>query len=285
MFVIAGVTGHVGGVAAQQLLAAKQPVKVIVRDAAKGKEWANKGAEVAVGALDDAQFLATTLKGAKGFFVLLPANYATTDFYGDQRRLADSIATAVKQAAVPHVVLLSSVGADMDRDNGPIRGLHYTEQVLRNTGTKLTAIRACYFQENIGQSLAPAKTAGIFPNFVPSADYPMPMIATADIGAQVAKELLNPQAKSDTVDLSGPSYSIRQCAEKLGTALGKQLQIVDIPQPGWVGAMMQGGLSQHVAEVMADMYAGFATGKITPKGDRAATGATPIDTVIAELVR
>ena len=85
MFVIAGATGHVGGVAARELLAAKQPVKVIVRDAAKGKEWAAKGAEVAVGKLDDRDFLASTLKGAKGFFTLLPPNYTAADFYANQR--------------------------------------------------------------------------------------------------------------------------------------------------------------------------------------------------------
>ncbi len=37
MYVIAGVTEHVGSVAAKELLAKKKPVKVIVRDATKGE--------------------------------------------------------------------------------------------------------------------------------------------------------------------------------------------------------------------------------------------------------
>jgi uncharacterized protein YbjT (DUF2867 family) len=36
MYVIAGVTEHVGSVAAKELLAKKKPVKVIVRDASAG---------------------------------------------------------------------------------------------------------------------------------------------------------------------------------------------------------------------------------------------------------
>ena len=44
-------------------------LKVIVRDAAKGAEWSKRGAEVAVGSLEDAAFLTTALKGAKGFFI------------------------------------------------------------------------------------------------------------------------------------------------------------------------------------------------------------------------
>jgi hypothetical protein len=44
MYVIAGVTEHVGSVAAKELLAKKKPVKVIVRDAKKGETWSKQGA-------------------------------------------------------------------------------------------------------------------------------------------------------------------------------------------------------------------------------------------------
>jgi uncharacterized protein YbjT (DUF2867 family) len=283
MFVIAGVTGHVGSVAAKELLAKKQPVKVIVRDAAKGAAWAAKGAQVAVGRLDDQAFLAGALKGAAGFFTLLPPDFASLDFYAAQRATADAIAAAVKASGVPHVVLLSSVGADLASGNGPIRGLHYLENALRAAGTTLSAIRAGYFQENVANSLAPAKQAGIFPNFMASADYPVPMIATKDIGMLAAELLLAGPKKSETVDLHGPSYSIRQVAEKLGAALKKPLKVVDIPSAGWVDAMKKGGIPEHVAVVFAEMYAGFASGAIKPKGDRLVQGKTELDEVIKTL--
>jgi uncharacterized protein YbjT (DUF2867 family) len=285
MFVIAGVSGHVGGVAARELLAAKQPVKVIVRDAAKGKEWTERGAEIAVGSLEDAAFLAGALKGATGFFTLLPPNYMAKDFYGAQRTTADAIVSAVKTSGVPHVVLLSSVGGDLDAGNGPIKGLCYLENKLRETGTKLTALRAAYFQENIGNSIAPARDQGIFPNFVPSRDYPMPQVATRDIGVEAAKALRSPPAKSEVVDVLGPQYTINQVVEKLGKALGKQLNIIDIPKEQHVPAMVQAGLPQQIAEAFAEMYEGFATGKIQPKGDRTVTGTTPIDDTIGNIVR
>jgi hypothetical protein len=44
MYVIAGVTEHVGSVAAMELLAKKKPVKVIVRDAKKGETWSKQEA-------------------------------------------------------------------------------------------------------------------------------------------------------------------------------------------------------------------------------------------------
>jgi uncharacterized protein YbjT (DUF2867 family) len=285
MYVIAGATGHVGSVVATKLLAKGKPIKVIVRDAAKGTSWSKQGAEVAVGTLDDAAFLATTLRGAEGFFTLLPPNYAAKDLYADQRKTADVIASAVKTSGVPHVVMLSSVGADLADGNGPIKGLHYLENALRATGTVLTALRAGYFMENIQSSLMAMQQAGIYPNFTPSADAPMPMIATKDIGALAADLLLTKPARSEVVDLHGPSYTTRQLAEKLGVALGKPAQIVDIPQSEWIPTMTRGGLPQPFAEAFAEMYSGFAGGLIRPKGDRMEQGRTPVDEVIAALLK
>ena len=273
MFVIAGVTGHVGAVAAGRLLDKKQKVKVIVRDAAKGAPWSKRGAEVAVGLLDDRAFLTGVLKGADGFFTLLPPDMRPPDFYANQVRASDAIAGAVKASGVRNVVMLSSVGADLESGTGPIKWLHYLENALRGTGTVLSALRAGYFQENVGQVLGAARAQGIYPNFGAPHDAPMPMIAT-----------LEKPKKSEIVDLHGPAYSVNQVVEKLGAALGKKLQIVDIPEPGWVPALTQAGMPQHVATVFAEMYHGFGSGKIKPSGDRMVQGKTTLDEVIKSLV-
>src|SRR5262245_26563150 len=107
MYVVAGVTGHVGSVCAKGLLAKKHKVRLIVRADAKGAEWSKQGAELAIGALNDRAFLAKTLTGATGFFTLLPPPpFTEPDFYGSQRKLADTIGAAVKESGVPHVVML-----------------------------------------------------------------------------------------------------------------------------------------------------------------------------------
>ena len=284
MFVVAGVTGRVGSVVAKELLSKGEKVKVLVRDAAKGAAWSKQGAEVAIGSLDDATSLTAALKGADGFFTLLPPNYQVTGFYAFQRTTADAIGAAVKASGVPHVVILSSVGADLPDGNGPIKGLHYLEKVLTGTGTKLTAVRAGYFQENVGNYLGAAKEAGIFPNMTPSADYPMPMIATRDVGLVAAHELMFPAAKSDVVDLQGPSYSVRQAGRLFGDALGKTLKIVDVPPEGQVAAFKQAGMGQELSEAFAEMNAGFAAGRIKPVGDRFLSGRTTLETVVKALV-
>lgn len=285
MWVIAGVTGHVGSVVAGELLAKNQKVKVIVRDAARGAAWSQKGAEIAVGSLTDQAFLTGALKGASGLFTLLPPDFGAPDFYAAQRKTADAIAGAVKAAKVPHVVILSSVGADLPDGTGPIKGLNYLENALKATGTVLTAVRAGLFQENVGNAIGAAKNAGIYPHFVGSPDTEYPMIATEDIGRVAAGALLAPSAKSEVIDLHGPAYSAKQIAAKLGEALGKPVQVVEVPQAGWLGAMTQAGIPPQAAAAFTEMYGALASGVVRPKGDRLVQGKTPIDAFIKSLAQ
>lgn len=283
MFVIAGVTGHVGSVAATELLAKGQKIKVIVRNADKGTVWSKAGAEVAVGKLEDEAFLTTAFKGAKGAFLLLPPDWTVTEVLAAQKTMGAAIAASVQAAKLPHVVLLSSNGADVPEGTGPIKGLYHFENALRATGTQLSSVRAGMFMENVAQGIGAAKGAGIYPNFMPSQDMAMPMIATKDIGMLVA-ECLIAGPKTENIDLHGPSYSPKQIAEKIGTALGKTIPIVDVPQAGWLDALLQGGVPRPWAEAYNEMYQGMLSGKITPKGDRAVAGKTSIDEVIKNLV-
>ena len=202
MFIIAGVSGHVGSAAAEMLLSKGKKIKVIVRDEKKGAKWAQRGAEVVVGDLADQAFLTLALNGAQGAFFLLPPNFASVDILGDQKKLGATIAAAVKAAHLPHVVVLSSKGADLAEGTGPIKGLHHFEIFLRASGAKVTAIRAAYFMENVAQAIGAAKAAGIYPNMLPSQDIIMPMVATKDIGQFVAESLIA-GPRTETVDITG----------------------------------------------------------------------------------
>ena len=51
MFVVTGATGNTGSVVADTLLQLGKPVKVVVRDHAKGEAWKAKGAQVAIAEL------------------------------------------------------------------------------------------------------------------------------------------------------------------------------------------------------------------------------------------
>jgi nucleoside-diphosphate-sugar epimerase len=54
VYAITGITGKVGGIVARTLLAAGLPVRAVVRDADKGRPWADKGCEIAIASIADA---------------------------------------------------------------------------------------------------------------------------------------------------------------------------------------------------------------------------------------
>jgi uncharacterized protein YbjT (DUF2867 family) len=282
MYAITGVTGHVGGATARELLAAGAPVRVVVRDPQQGRAWSELGAEVAVADFADRTALTAALIGCRGAFVMLPTVPTGTD--ADHRSMADSIAAAVAGSGVPHVVALSSVGADLPEGNGPIRWLHHLEGRLRETGAVLTAIRAPHFQEKVETVLGAATGAGIYPVFGDSADVPTPMVATGDIGAVAARSLTSPPPAGEVIDLEVPSYTERQVAEKLGAVLGTALRVVTVPRPAWLGALTDAGVPPLLAAELVELYDAEHRGVLRPCGDRQVRCTTELDDTLRRVV-
>ena len=284
MFVIAGASGRTGKVVVETLLSQGKQLRVVTREASRVEPLRSRGAQVAVAALDDEQALGRALEGAAGFYTLLPDDPSLPDFHGDRRRMVDAMAAAIRARRVPHVVFLSAAAAMLPDGNGPAEDLHYAERTLRDAAPKLTIIRASYFQDNVLGTAEVARSEQIYPSFLPSADFAFPTVATRDVGRLVARLLVEPPARTEVIDLVGPSYSTRDMAEKLGRALGKSLRIVDIPAAAHVDALSQAGLPKPFAEAVAEMFACFASGRISPQGDRVERGATTLDEVLRDGV-
>lgn len=282
MYTITGVTGHVGAAAASELLDKGAPVRVVVRDAAKGEAWAHRGAEPAVADFNDRAALTEALHGSDGAFILLPTIPTAGD--AEHRQLADSIAGAVGDSGVQHVVLLSSIGADLADGTGPIRWLHHLEGRLRRTDVVLSAIRSWHFQEKVETILPAVLGAGIYPVFGGTADVRTPMIATRDIGRAAAETLLAPPAASEVIDLEGPEYTERDVAGHLAAMLRRSLQVVTIPRPGWLDAMRDAGLPTPFAHELVALYDAEQHGLLHPRGDRRLTCTTPIDETLRSIV-
>ncbi|GGN38858.1 uncharacterized protein YbjT (DUF2867 family) [Actinoplanes campanulatus] len=272
MFAVTGITGRVGGAAAQALLAAGAPVRAVVRNPAS----AHPGGEVAVSDLSDRTGLSTAFSGCRGVFVMLPFTG------GAEPTMIEAIAAAVADSGVSHVVMLSSTGADLPDGTGPIRWLHHLEQALHATGARLTAIRSPHFQEKALET--GAVESGVYPVFADSADVPLPMAATVDVGAAAARALLTPPAASEVVDLEAPAYTERQVAEILGKLLGRELTVVTVPQPAWRGALADAGLPPELASELAALYDADNRGILRPCGDRRVRCTTELEQTLRDLL-
>lgn len=284
-FVITGVSGNTGSVVADTLLAAGHRVRVVVREKAKAERFTARGAEVAVADLGDRAALAAAFAGATGVYVLVPPNYAAPDFRAYQHATADAIAGAAADAKVPHVVLLSSVGAQHPAGTGPIAGLHYAENLLRKLpNTHSTFLRAAYFMENLGGSLS-MLDQGLVPSFTP-ATLAFDMVATVDIGKLAASLLVEGATATSIVDLSGPAkQSSADVARALSSITGKTITVAEAPLEAMVPTLTGFGLPAGVAELYREMTGAIITGHVAFEGgDRRVTGSTSVDTVLRKLL-
>ena len=287
-FVVAGVSGNTGKVVAETLLAAGKKVRVLVRDAAKAESWKARGAEVAVASLDDHAALAKALAGAEGAYLLSPPAYGVPDFLANGASLVAAAKAALEANAVPHVVWLSSIGAQHPAGTGPIRTAHRAEAELGRGRTPVTFLRASYFQENWGSVAAVAKAQGILPSFL-TAGRPIAQVATHDIG-RVAAELLlaGPKPGRSFVELEGPArVTPEEVAEAFAGALGKPIQLISVPEPGVEPALVEAGLTQDLAGLFAEMYRGVNSGLVEFEGDASAIvkGTVPVAQTVAALVK
>jgi uncharacterized protein YbjT (DUF2867 family) len=276
-FVIAGVSGHTGRVVAESLLAQKRAVKVVVRDAAKGEPWKSKGADVAVADIADASALAKALQGAEGAYLLIPPTFAAPSFRAYQDRLSSAIAEAARASRVPHVVFLSSIGAELASGTGPIVGLHVAEQMFRREkATAWTFLRAGYFMENLAPSLATLPQAFI-PSFLPTS-LPIEMIATPDIGRTAAALLVEGGTGANVVQLGGPAVTMNDVAAALGRITGSPVRVQEAPLDAVVPTFTGFGMPKDLAELYREMLEGFIAGRVGPEaGQRHIAGTTSIE--------
>ncbi len=258
MFVVLGATGHTGAGVAQTLLNHKFPVRVIVRSPEKVAPWQAKGAEVAVASLDDQAAMTNALTGAAGVYMLVPPNYGATAWLAEQRRRMDQAARAVKDSGIPHVVFLSSVGGHLEGKTGPIRAVHYGEQVLVAAAKQVTILRPCYFMENWAPVIGMAKSQGILPTFLAPAAR-VPMISTKDIGRVGAEQLMAGGKGRTVVELAGPeNYSPQQVAAALSQILGRTVNEQAAPLSAVVPTFKSFGFSDEAASLFEEMYRAFS---------------------------
>jgi uncharacterized protein YbjT (DUF2867 family) len=284
---ILGATGHVGGAIASRLLDQKRKVRVVGRDRARLKPFADRGAEVAVASIDDGDALSLALAGAAAAYVLIPPNLPAADFRAYQRKVVEALGAALERARVGHVITLSSIGANRPDQNGPIAGLHEMEQRLGRLSAHVLHLRPGYFMENTLMSIGMVKGMGMNGSAI-RADLPMQMIATRDIAEVGARRLaaLDWTGKG-VLELMGPrDVTLAEVTTALGKAIGRpDLKYVQFPYPDAKKGLMAMGLQEQMADLYVEMSRGFNDGAVRATQPRSPATTTPTTIeVFAETV-
>ena len=288
-YVIFGVTGRTGAAAADALLRSGHPVRVVVRDPAKGRPWAERGATVAVADLTDLASMTKALSQVQGAYVVSPQHYNREDLFERADLIADTTARAAVAADVPRLVALSSVGADRASGTGWIRMNRMFEQRLGETGVSTIFLRSAYFMENWMPMVGQAMRSGTLPTFLAPPQRPLPMVATVDVGSTAAALLQEKRTGTCIITLSGPKdYTPNDVAAIISATLQKPVDVAVLPETEWPEALADAHFSRAALAGFAEMTRGLNCSHIDIKSDPTAVewaGTTTLERVIAELAQ
>ena len=285
MFLITGITGKVGGAAAQHLLAMGKQVRALVRDEAKAAAWADKGVELVQGEWQDAAAMARALSGVEGAYLMMPPTQTPSRDFREAKGIVASYKEALGKAAPPKLVALSSMGSEKTGGLGLITSTHLLEEgleeVLKDQPFPVAFVRAGSFYENYLFGLQ-AGQGGTLPTFYAPTDRKLPMIATEDIGAEVAKLLTTEWTGKRIIEL-GSMVSSDELAAQLGEVLGREVKAQSVPREAWSGALEHMGTPKEFTWAYEEMIDGVNSGWINfgVAGTEAVRGVTSAREVFA----
>ena len=288
MYLITGATGNTGSVVAKGLLKQGKKVRVVARSQEKLKELASLGAETLVGDITSLDTANKAFAGIEAAYVMIPPAMTDPDFRGYQKRLSDIYGSALEaNSSVKHVIVLSSFGADKDAKTGPILGLHFLEERLKQIKPlNSLSLRAGYFMENtLGQAGAIHQMGAVVGPLKP--DLKIPLIASIDIGNAALNALLQLNFTGhQTHDLQGQrDLTYLEITAIIGAAIGKpDLQYQLISSEQFAAFMEQMGWAQNVAALMAEMVDAQNIGHVRALEPRSVgnTTPTPFEQFVAE---
>jgi len=285
MYAITGITGQIGGVIGRALLDARQPVRAVVRDAAKGQLWADRGCEVSFATIEDAASLTRAFKGAEAVFVLVPPCFDPLPEFPEARAIATALHSAVCKARPQRIVYLSTIGAQASQIN--LLTQHtIIEKTLGDLPMPVAYLRPAWFMENSRWDVAAARDRGVIPSFLQPLDKTVPLVATADIGA-VAAELLQERWEGHrVVELEGPRrMSPNDVAATFARLLERPVQMESVPRESWEALFRSQGMKNPLPRMR--MLDGFNEGWIEFEGGPAGSrkGRTRLESVLKLLLR
>lgn len=284
MHAITGVTGQVGGAVARALLRSGAQVRAVARDEAKARPWIERGCELALAEMTDAATLTKAFSGVDGVFVLIPPIFDPSPDWREVRAVIDAVRSALDSARPRHMVVLSTVGAQAKTPN-LLGQLGLVESELGRLAMPIAFLRAAWFMENAAWDVDGARN-GVIRSFLQPVDRAIPMIATADVGAEAARLLGETWTGRRVVELQGPSLvSPNDLAATFAGLIDRPVRVESVPRAEWEPLFRSQGMTNPIPRMQ--MLDGFNEGWIDferSADTETATGSTALSTVLRGLL-
>jgi len=192
---------------------------------------------------------------------MVPPFPAPSKDFSEAKAIIKALREAVGKAKPPHLVILTSIGAEEVSGTGVVTPLHTFEEAFSDLDIPVAFIRAAFFLENTASSFPGAEATGMYYTMYSPTDKKLPMIAADDIGSESAR-LLVMGFKGKTIVELGTPYSFDEVAAAMGKAVGKEVKAASIPRDQWAPTLEKYGFKTGTTWAYEELFDAMLNGKI-----------------------
>ncbi len=245
---VIGATGTNGRHVVRGLVEVGQPVRALVRDAARARAALASEAhriELVEGDLNRPETLGRAFWGVTAAFVAL----ASTEHFVQQ---AAAVTQAAAAAGVRRVVKLSVLGARPDSRSEILANHARTDTALEEAGLATTLLRPNFFDQDLFWEAHDIRRDGVF--YLPMGDARQSLIDARDIAAVAVEALTGAGHDGQAYVLTGPqALGYVDVAAQLAEATGAPVRYVPITPAGYRDRLLAAGYPAWNAQAFADI--------------------------------
>jgi len=252
MILVTGATGAVGSELVRHLTRKGVPLRALARSPEKAKSRLGPAVEVVRGDFDRPESLNVALRGVDRMFLLSSPDERAAILQGN------AIDAAVR-AGVGHIVKLSAVESVSNSSCRLLRVHAEIERKLEASGVPYTNLRPHSFMQATFASAATIASQGVM--YGPPAGA-FPSVDVRDIAVVAAEVLTTSGHEGVTYTITGPeALTYAQMASKIGAAIGRPVQFVEVPPAAVREALVAKGVSAWIADGLIELFALYSTGR------------------------
>jgi NAD(P)H dehydrogenase (quinone) len=259
MIVVTGASGQLGRLVIHQLLRTRPASSIVaaVRDPAKAADLAALGIQVREADYTQPETLRTAFAGARRILLISSSEVGTRA----SQHLA--VIDAAKHAGVELLAYTSLLHAD----SSPLGLAHEhraTEAAIVASGLRYVMLRNGWYSENYAQAIPAALAHDALIGSAGAGR--IASAARADYAAAAAAAISADDLENRIYELAGDdSYTLSEFATELSHQSGKSVSYVDMPETEYRAALLNAGLPEPIAAMLADSDRGAAQGGLDDK--------------------
>jgi uncharacterized protein YbjT (DUF2867 family) len=247
MILVTGAAGENGSAAIREFARRGEPVRALVRSAARAASLgAPASVEVVEADMRRAETLGAALNGVERVLMISSADGQLAD---TQRAFID----AAKRADVRHIVKFSGLGAALDTPFRFNRMHAEIERYLEESGLAWTHLRPSQFMQTYFREAPTIAGEGVF--YLPLQNARLAPVDVEDI-AKAAFALLHTDGhEGRAYEITGPeALTMDELAERLSRALDRTVRYVNVAPEDKRRTLLAAGIPPAFADAMDELF-------------------------------